>query len=95
MEACYLSTFYASKKKKKNDTHTDYQRHPAWAKAQKQLLIDSIPRDYGVPKIYIHESGNDNYDVIDGQQRICTIRSFYDDEYALAKEMLNLLMESK
>lgn len=39
-----------------------------------------------MPKIYLHEKGNDSYDVIDGQQRIRTIWSFYDDEFALAKD---------
>lgn len=75
-----------SKKRKKIDTNPDYQRPAVWTKAQKQLLIDSILRDFDVPKIYLHEKGNDNYDVIDGQQRIRTIWSFYDDEFALAKD---------
>ena len=39
-----------------------------------------------MPKIYLHEKANDTYDVIDGQQRIRTIWSFYDDEFALAKD---------
>ena len=78
--------FTLSKKRKKIDTNPDYQRPAVWTRAQKQLLIDSILRDYDVPKIYLHEKGNDNYDVIDGQQRIRTIWSFYDDEFALAKD---------
>ena len=78
--------FTLSKKRKKIDTNPDYQRPAVWTKAQKQLLIDSILRDFDVPKIYLHEKGDDSYDVIDGQQRIRTIWSFYDDEFALAKD---------
>ena len=78
--------FTLSKKRKKIDTNPDYQRPAVWTKAQKQLLIDSILRDFDVPKIYLHEKGDDLYDVIDGQQRIRTIWSFYDDEFALAKD---------
>lgn len=78
--------FTLSKKRKKIDTNPDYQRPAVWTKAQKQLLIDSILRDFDVPKIYLHDKGNDTYDVIDGQQRIRTIWSFYDDEFALAKD---------
>ena len=78
--------FTLSKKRKKINTNPDYQRPAVWTKAQKQLLIDSILRDFDVPKIYLHEKGNDFYDVIDGQQRIRTIWSFYDDEFALAKD---------
>ena len=78
--------FTLSKKRTKIDTNPDYQRPAVWTKSQKQLLIDSILRDYDVPKIYLHEKGNDSYDVIDGQQRIRAIWSFYDDEFGLAKD---------
>ena len=78
--------FTLSKKRKKIDTNPDYQRPPVWTKAQKQLLIDSILRDFDVPKIYLHEKNNDTYDVYDGQQRIRAIWSFYDDEFALPKD---------
>ena len=47
--------FTLSKKRKKIDTNPDYQRPAVWTKAQKQLLIDSILRDFDVPKIYLHE----------------------------------------
>ena len=78
--------FTLSKKRKRIDTNPDYQRPAVWTKAQKQLLIDSILRDFDVPKIYLHEKNNDTYDVIDGQQRIRAIWSFYDDEFALPKD---------
>ena len=78
--------FTLSKKRNKIDTNPDYQRPAVWTKAQKQLLIDSILRDYDVPKIYLHEKSNDTYDVIDGQQRIRAICSYYDDEFALPKD---------
>lgn len=78
--------FTLSKKRKRIDTNPDYQRPAVWTKAQKQLLIDSILRDFDVPKIYLHEKNNDTYDVIDGQQRIRAIWSFYDDEFALSKD---------
>lgn len=78
--------FTLSRKRNKIDTSPDYQRPTVWTKAQKQLLIDSILRDYDIPKIYLHIRGEDTYDVIDGQQRIRTIWSFYDDEFALPKD---------
>ena len=52
-------------------------------------MIDSILRDYDVPKMYLHKkkgAQGDLFDVIDGQQRIRTIWPFYDDEFALAKD---------
>ncbi len=77
--------FTLSKKRNQINTNPDYQRPAVWTKSQKQLLIDSILRDYDVPKVYLHEVNKDTYDVIDGQQRIRTIWSFYDDEFPLSK----------
>lgn len=57
-----------------------------WSTTQKQLLIDTILRDYDVPKLYWRKvaSKPDRYDVVDGQQRLRAIWSFFDDEFALA-----------
>ena len=57
--------FTLSKKRNQINTNPDYQRPAVWTKAQKQLLIDSILRDYDVPKVYLHEVDKDTYDVID------------------------------
>ena len=78
--------FTLSKKRKKIDTNPDYQRPSVWTKNQKQLLIDSILHDYDIPKIYLHEVEKNKYDVVDGQQRIRAIWSFYDNEYPLPKD---------
>ena len=75
-----------NKRRGQINTNPDYQRPSVWTKNQKQMLIDSILRDYDIPKIYLHEVAKDKYDVIDGQQRIRTIWSFYDDEFPLAKD---------
>ena len=78
--------FTLSRKRSKINTNPDYQRPSVWTKAQKQMLIDSILRDFDIPKIYLHKTSDDTFDVIDGQQRIRTIWSFYDDEFALPKD---------
>jgi len=75
-----------NKRRKQINTNPDYQRPSVWTKGQKQMLIDSILRDYDIPKIYLHKVDNDTYDVVDGQQRIRAIWSFYDNEFALAKD---------
>ena len=78
--------FTLSKKRSKINTNLDYQKPSVWTKALKQMLIDSILRDFDIPKIYLHKTSDDTFDVIDGQQRIRTIWSFYDDEFALPKD---------
>ncbi len=75
-----------NKRRKQINTNPDYQRPSVWTKNQKQLLIDSILHDYDIPKIYLHEVEKGKYDVVDGQQRIRAIWSFYDNEYALSKD---------
>ena len=78
--------FTLFRRKTQINTNPDYQRPAVWTKSQKQLLIDTILRDYDIPKIYLHKKGEDKFDVIDGQQRIRTIWSYYNDEFALAKD---------
>jgi hypothetical protein len=69
------------------NTNPDFQRPAVWGLAQKQLLIDSILRDYDVPKLYWRKMGAkpDTYDVVDGQQRLRAIWEFFDGVYKLPK----------
>ena len=68
------------------NTNPDYQRPAVWTRAQKQLLIDSMLREYDIPKMYMHKTGKDTFDVIDGQQRLRTIWEFFSGGFALAKD---------
>jgi hypothetical protein len=70
------------------DTNPDYQRPPVWTRAQKQLLIDTILRNYDIPKFYWRRTGKrpDSYDVVDGQQRLRAIWEFMVSEFALPKD---------
>ncbi|WP_299164854.1 DUF262 domain-containing protein [uncultured Tateyamaria sp.] len=71
------------------DPTPDYQRPPAWSRKQKQLLIDSILREYDIPKMYWRSVDRDDgvkYEVIDGQQRLRTIWEFRDGKYALPRD---------
>jgi len=65
-----------------------YQRKPVWTKDQKTFLIDSIIKKYHIPEIYIHRvtsaSGENTYNIIDGQQRIRAILEFINDDFALS-----------
>lgn len=69
------------------DTNPDFQRPAVWTTAQKQLLIDTILREYDVPKMYWRKlaSAPDRYDVVDGQQRLRAIWSFVDGDFSLPK----------
>lgn len=70
------------------NTNPDFQRPAVWSKAQKQLLIDTILRDYDIPKLYWRKVGTkpDLYDVVDGQQRLRAIWEFFDGGFTLPKD---------
>ncbi len=71
------------------DERPDYQRPPAWTRGQKQLLIDSILRDYDIPKMYwraLPAGQKFRYEVIDGQQRLRTIWEYKDGGFGLPRD---------
>lgn len=55
---------------------------------QKQLLVDTILRNYDIPKLYWRKvsSKPDKYDVVDDQQRLRAIWEFLDGEFPLPKD---------
>lgn len=65
-----------------------YQREGSiWSIERKQLFLDSLFNNYDVPKIYMHDlrrdSGEYNYTLIDGKQRLGAIWDFLDGEVKL------------
>ncbi len=69
------------------NTNPDFQRPAVWSKAQKQMLIDTILRNYDVPKLYWRViDPKPKYDVVDGQQRLRAIWEFFDDGFKLPKD---------
>jgi hypothetical protein len=70
------------------NTNPDFQRPAVWSTSQRQLLIDTILRDYDIPKLYWRKVGSkpDKYDVVDGQQRLRAIWDFFDGKFKLAKD---------
>lgn len=74
---------------KRIDPTPDYQRPPAWSRKQKQLLIDSILREYDIPKMYwrsVQRNDGVRYEVIDGQQRLRTIWEYQNGDFGLARD---------
>ena len=69
------------------DTNPDFQRPAVWSRSQKQLLIDTILREYDIPKLYWRKTSSkpDKYDVVDGQQRLRAIWEFFDGGFRLPK----------
>jgi len=68
------------------DLQPDYQRDKVWTKDDKQKLLDSILNEWDIPKVYLHVIDEENYEVVDGQQRLSTVYEFYDSEIELSDE---------
>lgn len=71
------------------DPTPDYQRPPAWSRKQKQLLIDSILREYDIPKMYwqgVDRNDGIKYEVIDGQQRLRAIWEYRQGKFGISRD---------
>ena len=64
----------------------DWQRGEVWDTARKQQLVDSILRGWKLPKFYFLKIENDEYEVVDGQQRLNAIYEFLENELPLSDE---------
>src|SRR5580693_1376269 len=64
------------------DLQPEFQRGEVWTRLKKQRLIDSILRDWHVPPIHVIENPNTRkQEVLDGQQRLVSIRDFVHGEF--------------
>ena len=76
-----ISEFYENDKAGKYEYSTVYQREKVWSEDKKSFLIDSILKNYPIPLVFFRmkidpDTGITKYDVIDGKQRLTTIRDF-------------------
>ena len=78
-------------------THIDleppFQREGGvWSKARSQLLVDSLLREWDIPKFYFRVvgEGGESFQVVDGKQRLQAIESFKRGELKLGKESRTL-----
>ena len=57
----------------------DFQRGPVWKKDKKESLIDSVLLKMPIPSLTFFELPNQNFEVIDGLQRLTTIFDFIEE----------------
>jgi uncharacterized protein with ParB-like and HNH nuclease domain len=66
----------------------DWQRQKVWGRPRQQALIDSILRGWKLPKFYFPKTSSDQeqYEVVDGQQRLTSIFEFFDNSLPLSDD---------
>lgn len=63
----------------------EHQRHPSWKKDAKQLLVDTVFRNYPMSGFVVSEhceAGHIYYDFEDGQSRMSILQDYYNDEFS-------------
>lgn len=64
------------------------QRSYVWERSRKSALIESMAIGYPVPAVYakrMDDSANKTYYIMDGKQRLSTIKEFLNNEFALTE----------
>lgn len=64
----------------------EWQRGEVWTDDRKQQLIDSILRGWKLPKFYFLKQADDQFEVVDGQQRLNAIYEFFANDLPLSEE---------
>jgi hypothetical protein len=61
----------------------EYQRRLRWNDKQKSKLIESLLLNIPIPSVFLFEGEAARYEVMDGQQRLTTIKEFMNNEFRL------------
>ena len=65
------------------DISPPYQRRKRWNPKKRSHLIESLLMNIPIPPIFLYERDLAQYEVMDGQQRLDTIRGFFNNEFSL------------
>lgn len=83
-------------KERPNISFPEYQREKSlWSNEKKSLLIDTILEDIDIPKLYFNRTAPNNYEVVDGQQRLWAIWEFFGGEFNYKKQKFSDLTSSQ
>ena len=87
---------YDLMKKGKIVLEVPFQRKQIWKPEQASSLLESIIMNVPIPPLYFAEEENGSWLVLDGLQRLSSIKNYYDNEFALSKlEVLTELEKRK
>ena len=61
----------------------DYQRNYVWDNKRASLLVESVLLNVPIPVIYVSEDDDGRWVVVDGLQRLNSLKRFFDNEFKL------------
>jgi len=61
----------------------DFQRNYVWDNKKASLLIESIILNVPIPVVYVSQAEDDTWTVIDGLQRLWSLKRFFDGKFKL------------
>lgn len=79
-----LETVAAMVESEAIDVQPQYQRRERWDMKAQSALIESFLLNIPVPPVYLAEESFGTYSVIDGKQRLTTIKRFMREEFSLS-----------
>lgn len=85
-----IETVYNRIEKNDIKLQPDFQRGEVWTDQRKKKLIDSILRGWKIPPIHVIEGEDYLDEVLDGQQRLVTIRDFINGKIKINGNLLPL-----
>ena len=65
------------------DLQPDFQRQEVWSLSKKRRLIDTILREWSIPPVHFVVTSDNRLEVLDGQQRLATVRDFLHDQFSI------------
>jgi hypothetical protein len=85
-----IKDLLALRKARMLTANPEYQRGEVWTYPQKKRLVDSVLRGYPIPLIYLHHiktevagAKRDDFEIIDGQQRINALWEYAEGAFKL------------
>ena len=76
-----LDKLYA--RRNRFELQPDFQRSKVWSLDKERKLLDTIYKGWDIPKVYLNVIDDENYEVIDGQQRLSAILNVFDNSLTL------------
>ena len=67
------------------DLQPEYQRRLRWDKRRKSRLIESFLLNMPIPPLYFYEIDYNQFEVMDGQQRLNALKEFFQNQFSLIK----------